>query len=280
MKASGEAGADHYEISAVSVGKASRSRQRELKEFAKDLNLGLTANGGFGLNDDISSEDGERRNRGIEEGKRIIEGLSEMGIASWSGINYGAWKLVPEPGSIFSMDDKRRAWERSVQSLRKLMKTAADYQVTMCLEIVNRYEQFLINTVKEGVEMALAVDSPFCKLLLDSYHMNIEEESFKDAIHFASDHNLIGEIHVSEPNRKVPGTGKSHMDWAGFFDGLNEISYEGIITMEPFLVAGYPISSKICIWRDLSGQAEQTDFISYVKSGVDFVKSQYHGSRG
>ena len=279
MIASKKAGADHYEISAVSVGRDSASRRRELKKLAKELNLGLTANGGFGINNDISSEEEGIRNRGIEDGKRIIEGLAEMGITSWSGINYGAWKLVPEPGRTCSMDEKQRVWERSVQSLKKLMETARDYQVTMCLEIVNRYEQFLINTVKEGVEMAQAVDSPFCRLLLDSYHMNIEEESFEEAIRFAADRNLIGEIHVSEPNRKVPGIGKSHMNWKGFFGGLNEIAYEGVITMEPFLIAGYPISSKICIWRDLSEQARSETFISYVKAGVDFVKGQYRRRR-
>lgn len=275
MKASKEAGTDYYEISAIQVEHYTESRRKEIKNLAESLELGLAANGGFGVKNDIASEDDAIRRRGIEEAKRIIQGLSQMGISSWSGINYGAWKQVPEPGSVFSPDEKRRIWERSVQSLREIMKTAQDYQVTMCLEIVNRYEQYLINTVYEGVEMARAVDSPCCKLLLDSYHMNIEEDSFREAIFLGAASHMIGEVHVSEPNRKVPGTAKTHMDWADFFGGLKEISYEGIITMEPFLVAGYPISSKICIWRNLSGAGVRERFVEYVKTGAEFVRNWY-----
>lgn len=275
MEASARAGADHYEISAVNVRNYPEGRRLALKELAQGLNLGLTSNGGFGVNNDIASEDEVVRRRGIEEAKEIIAALSSMGITSWSGINYGAWKLVPEPGSVFTQEDKRRVWERSVSSLKEIMKTAENYNVTMCLEIVNRYEQFLINTVEEGVGMAEAVDSPFCKLLLDSYHMNIEEESFEDAIHLAAGKNLIGEIHVSEPNRKVPGTAKSHMDWSAFFGALKEVGYEGIITLEPFLLTGYPISSKICIWRDLSQGADAGRFVENVRTGVEFIRSWF-----
>ncbi len=275
MEASAKAGADHYEISAVNVGRYSQSRRIQLKELALRLNLGLTANGGFGVQNDIASDDEGVRKKGIEEAREVIRGLRTMGITSWSGINYGAWKQVPEPGSAFTMEQKQRVRERSVRSLKEIMRTAEEYQVTMCLEIVNRYEQFLINTVKEGVELAGEVDSPWCKLLLDSYHMNIEEDSFEEAVRLAAAHEMIGEVHVSEPNRKVPGTGKSHMDWQDFFGALRREGYEGIITLEPFLVPEKPISSKICIWRDLSCGAEKQDFIDYVKMGVKFVKSWY-----
>lgn len=275
MEASAKAGADHYEISAVNVGRYSQSRRIQLKELALRLNLGLTANGGFGVQNDIASDDEGVRKKGIEEAREIIRGLRTMGITSWSGINYGAWKQVPEPGSAFTMEQKQRVWERSVRSLKDIMRTAEEYQVTMCLEIVNRYEQFLINTVKEGVELAGEVNSPWCKLLLDSYHMNIEEDSFEEAVRLAAAHEMIGEVHVSEPNRKVLGTGKSHMDWQGFFGALRRVGYEGIITLEPFLVPEKPISSKICIWRDLSCGAGKQDFIDYVKMGVEFVKSWY-----
>ena len=102
------------------------------------------------------------------------------------------------------------------------MKTARDYRVTLSLEVVNRYEHYLLNTAGEGVRMAEETESGFCKVLLDSFHMNIEEDDMGEAIRHAYMHDKIGEIHIGEANRRVPGTGKSHMDWEGFFGTLRD----------------------------------------------------------
>lgn len=272
LAASAKAKVDYFEVSAPVVAGLEPEERAEIKKQADELGLGLSANGGFGEETDISSDDPSVRRNGIELAKRIIEGLSQMEIGSWSGINYGAWKILPQPGSVFSMDQKKKAWENSVKSLREILKTAGDSQVTVCLEVVNRYEQFLLNTTKEGVRMAEETGSGSCKVLLDLYHMNIEEDDIREAIYHAYIHNKIGEIHISEANRSVPGTGKSHLDWAGFFRTLREINYEGLITMEPFLMQGLPISSKVCVWRDLSMQAKSEDFIEKVRTGTEFVR--------
>lgn len=272
LAASAKAKVDYFEASAPVIGGLEPGARREIKKQAEELGLGLSANGGFGLETDISSDDAAVRKKGIELAKRMIEGMDQMNIRSWSGINYGAWKILPRPGTSFSMDQKRKAWENSVRSLREILKTAEDYQVTVSLEVVNRYEHFLLNTIEEGVRMAEETDSGFCKVLLDLYHMNIEEDDIDEAVRHAYLHNKIGEIHIGETNRRVPGTGKSHLDWTGFFGTLKQIGYEGMITMEPFLVPGLPVSSKICVWRDLSGQADPEQFIEKVRAGAEFVR--------
>lgn len=66
------------------------------------------------------------------------------------------------------------------------MKTARDYRVTLSLEVVNRYEHYLLNTAGEGVRMAEETESGFCKVLLDSFHMNIEEDDMGEAIRHAT----------------------------------------------------------------------------------------------
>ena len=180
--------------------------------------------------------------------------------------------MLPAPGSIFTADHKKQAWEHSVNSLKEILRTAGDYQVTLSLEVVNRYEHYLLNTAEEGVRMAEETESGFCKVLLDSIHMNIEEDDMGEAIRHAHMHDKIGEIHIGEANRRVPGTGKSHMDWEGFFGTLRDIGYEGMITMEPFLVQGLPISSKICVWRDLSRQADPEGFADMIRTGAGFIR--------
>ena len=61
--------------------------------------------------------------------------------------------------------------------MREAIKTAEDCDVIFCVEVVNRFEQFMMNTAAEGIAFAQEVGSPNCKILLDTFHMNIEEES-------------------------------------------------------------------------------------------------------
>ena len=100
--------------------------------------------------------------------------------------------------------------------MKAVMKTAEDFGVTVNLEIVNRFEHYLINTVDEGLEFCKEIDSPNCKLLLDCFHMNIEEDDIEQSIEKAADH--IGYFHVSEPNRKVPNT-CAHINWKAIRKG-------------------------------------------------------------
>lgn len=81
---------------------------------------------------------------------------------------------------------------------------------------------------------------------------------------------------MGESNRRVPGTGKTNLDWPGIFGAIREISYDGLITMEPFLVEGLPISSRICVWRDLSQRADTQGFIENVRRGAAFIRSFEH----
>ena len=279
LRASAKAGVDYLEVSAMAMEGLCLEDRTDIRKMAQALGIGLTANGGFTARTDIASDDTVVRRNGIELAKRTIESLSRMGIDSWSGVTYGAWKMLPVPGTVFTPEDKKRAWEHSVRSLKEILKTAEDNRVTLSLEVVNRYEHFLLNTAEEGVRMAEETESGFCKVLLDLFHMNIEEDDIGEAVRFAHTHHKIGEIHIGESNRRIPGTGRSHLDWEGFFGTLRSVGYEGMITMEPFLVQGQPVSSKICVWRDLSGQADAEEFIEKVRTGADFVRGFRCGTR-
>ena len=146
LEASAGSGVDYLEVSAAAMEGLDPGQRERIRQKALGLGLGLSANGGFGPETDIASDDPAVRRRGIELAKRIIEGLSRMDITSWSGVVYGAWKMLPAPGSIFTADHKKQAWEHSVNSLKEILRTAGDYQVALSLEVVNRYEHYLLNT--------------------------------------------------------------------------------------------------------------------------------------
>ena len=131
--------------------------------------------------------------------------------------------------------------------MREIIKTAEDCGVTYCVEAVNRFETCVINTAAEALAYVEQIDSPNIGVLLDTYHMNIEETSFAEAIRLAG--SRLTSFHTGENNRTAPGRG--HLDWDEIFGTLKEIGYTGRIISEPFPNMGGEVGRDIKVWRDL-----------------------------
>ncbi len=141
------------------------------------------------------------------------------------------------------------------------------------MEVLNRFEGYLLNTCAECVEFVKQVDVPNVKVMLDTFHMNIEEDNMVEAILLAGD--KLGHFHVGENNRRLPG--KGNMPWYEIGSALRAIGYNKNIVMEPFICSGGGVGSDIKIWRDMSNGAtiEQLDrdaaesvaYLKYVFSG-------------
>jgi D-psicose/D-tagatose/L-ribulose 3-epimerase len=112
---------------------------------------------------------------------------------------------------------------------------------------VNRFEQYMLNTAAEAVRYVKEVGSPNCTVLLDTFHMNIEEDGFAEAIRTAGKH--LGHLHIGETNRRAPGRGK--MPWGEIFGALKAIKFKGSVVMEPFLMPGGEVGRDIKVYRDL-----------------------------
>ena len=148
--------------------------------------------------------------------------------------------------------DKPGDWARSVKNVREIGKVAGDCGVDYCLEVLNRFEGYLLNTAAEGAAFVREVDVPAVKLMLDTFHMNIEEDSMGGAIRSAK--GLMGHFHTGECNRRVPGQGR--MPWREIGEALREIGYDGTVCMEPFVRMGGKVGSDIKVWHDLSEGAD------------------------
>ena len=133
----------------------------------------------------------------------------------------------------------------------------ATYYVAECMEF-NRYGEYRedIQSAEEAVKYVDEVGSPNCKILLDTYHMNIEEDSFAGAIKLVG--NRLGHFHVGESNRRPPcENGK--MPWNEITNALKEIDYQGAIVMEPFIKMGGEVGRDIKVWRDISEGASESE---------------------
>lgn len=237
-------GFDILEVHAGTVANMSSDERKSLKLHAEDRGLELTYCIGLPAAYDVAAEDMATRRKGIEFLQVQAKSIGEIGGGKISGILYGCWpSLMPE-----GITDKRPFRERSLNSVREAIKTAEDNDVIFNMEVVNRFEQYLLNTAEEAVEYVKLVDSPNIKILLDTYHMNIEEDHIGTAIETAGQY--LGHVHVGENNRRPPGYG--HIAWNELVGALKKIGYTGGIVMEPFLMPGGQVGRDIRVWRDMS----------------------------
>ena len=158
--------------------------------------------------------------------------------------------------------------ERSLQSLSEIAPVAEEYGISYCLEVVNRFEQCILNTAAEGRAFVEELGSPSVKLLLDTFHMNIEEDDIAEAIRSAR--GVLGHFHMGECNRKTPGTGR--MPWGPIFQALKDIGYTGAVVMEPFLKTGGQVGKDIRVFRDVSNGADEAEMDDRAARSAAFVK--------
>lgn len=236
-------GFDVLEVNSGTVAGMSDGERERLKKAAEKDGIELTACIGLEARHDIASEDAAIRRAGIAFLKKQSQALMKTNIHKIGGIVYSYWPGSLPPGQT----DKHPAWLRSVKSMKEAMKAAEDCGVIFHMEVVNRFEQYLLNTAEEAVEYVQAVNSPNCRILLDTFHMNIEEDSFEDAIRTAG--KYLGHVHIGETNRRAPGRGK--MPWNIIFKSLKKINFKGAVVMEPFLIPGGEVGRDIKIFRDL-----------------------------
>lgn len=239
-----ELGFDVLEVNGGTVSNMTPEERKRLKYHADERDIGLSYCIGLPHKYDIASEDKKVREDGVAFLKRMAVAIGEMGGDNLGGIIYGSWPSTMPDGET----DKRPFFERSVDSMREAIKAAEDNNVYFNMEVVNRFEQFLFNTCDEAIEYVEAVGSPNAKVMLDTFHMNIEENFLGEAILKTGD--KLGHFHIGENNRMPPGYG--HIPWTEIGAALRKINYEGYVVMEPFLMPGGEVGRDIKVFRDLS----------------------------
>lgn len=264
IKKVSEIGFDVLEFQAQPLLEMSKEHMSELAKMAKEYGIELTYSLGLDRNYDVSSLDEKVRLGGVDYLKRIVECIGFMGGTLLSGVSYAGW------GTPDNFDgDKRPYWANSIKSMKEIIKTAEDNGVTYCVEAVNRFETCLINTAAEALKYVEEIGSPNIGVLLDTYHMNIEESNIGDAIRLAGD--KLTSFHTGENNRTAPG--KGHLDWDEIFGALSEIKYKGRIVSEPFVMQGGEVGRDIHVYRDLVDNPSEARIDEEAKYLLEFEKS-------
>ncbi|MGH9955421.1 MAG: sugar phosphate isomerase/epimerase family protein [Nitrososphaera sp.] len=152
-----------------------------------------------------------------------ILGGHEMNVCLFADEMQG----VDRTHRIISANEKEVFAAKAVPIMRRLSRKAADYGIQLVLEPLNRYSTPYCATAKDAIAIAQQVDS--LGVLLDTFHMNIEEDLFRDIVQ--NSRKFLRHVHFADNNRKMPGF--AHIDFSTIVKSLNEIGYNSYISFEP-----------------------------------------------
>jgi len=165
----------------------------------------------------LASPDADIRTHAIERLMAHAEFASEFGAVVIIGLIRG---------TTSNRTDYQKACSLVVKGLRTL--GLSNPAVQFAVEPINRYETDLVITVEAGLELVAQIGLDNVGLLLDTFHMNIEEPDVLQSIRSAA--SKIFHFHVADSNRWYPGAG--HIDFSAILKSLDSVGYEGFISAE------------------------------------------------
>ncbi|MGF1751068.1 sugar phosphate isomerase/epimerase family protein [Vibrio cionasavignyae] len=217
---------------------------------------------------DIATEDESVRIAAVAKMKKGIDCAAALGAK---------WITGPTASALGKFDIQRTDLEidNSARSMAELAEYAKQYGINICIEALNRYENNLINTAKQGREFVDKVGADNLYVQLDSFHMNIEESDIRGAILTLGDR--LGYIQVAENYRGYLGTGE--FNFTKLFRALAEIDYQHFIGLEVFssAVSEPAHSGKLAIWRETWSNSEDIaqHAFRYIEQQTEDAK-RYH----
>ena len=204
--------------------------------------LQVACSRGLAFDADVSSDDPAV----VERGERLLHDslaiTADLGGTHFTGALYSALGKYQRPLTA--------AGRRNVVTvLSGLAKQARAKDMTLGLEICNRYETNVINTARDALRLADDIGEDNVLIHLDTYHMNIEEDDLVRPVREVG--GRLGYVHIGENHRGYLGSG--HLDFTSFFHALADIRYTGPITFESFssAVVAAGLSNDLAIWRNL-----------------------------
>jgi D-psicose/D-tagatose/L-ribulose 3-epimerase len=235
---------------------------KAIRQRADAAGIGATVCGAFGPDRDMSGDEPAVRRNAIGYVRRCAE------IAEGLGSDIVVGPMYSAVGRTRMAEPEERKAQRALaaESIRIAADDAASRGVRLALEPLNRFETDMINTVEQGVALVEEIDRPNVGLLIDTFHMNVEEKNLPAAIRRAGRH--IFEFHACSSDRGTPG--EDHLDWPGIVKALRDAGFPGPVVIEAFTPKIKEIARAVSIWRPL---AESEDALA--SNGLAHLKHSF-----
>ncbi|MCR9104658.1 MAG: TIM barrel protein [Gammaproteobacteria bacterium] len=247
-----------YDGVEIPVAEQSEQELLQMARACDELGLARTASAFVGEQaNPISAQPGIRA-AAVENLKRSIDGAALLGADILIGGIYQAHKYFTGAGAT------EKEWQWCADYLRTCGEYAQTQGITLGLEVLNRFEVFLINTVADCARMVEQVGLDNVGIHYDTHHANIEEPAPGVALARAAP--ALKHIHLSESHRGTLGTGQ--VDWAATFEALRKINYSGWLVIEAFGTTDQNLASAANVWRNAFTSREEV-----YEHGITFIRT-------
>lgn len=236
---------------------------KQVKKALDDEGLKAIVCGAFGPSRDLTSESSAVHQECFDYLQQCFDICNVFDAKFLAGPMYsavGKARMLPA-------EKRRQEWDLAVSNLHKVCKKAAEHHLAIALEPLNRFESDLVNTVEDVCQLVNDINHPAAKVMIDSFHMTIEEKNLETAIELAGE-DLI-HVQVSENYRGTPGTGLT--PWESFKKGLENVNYQGIVSIESFTPEIKELAGAVCFWKNM---AESQD--AFAQDGLDFLQKLFN----
>ena len=219
---------------------------------------------GVGPDDNPASDSAAVRQKGLARLKEAVDCAHALGAGIICGPFHSAFATFTNRRPP---EDREVAW--SAEVLHAAGNYAAQANIVLAVEALNRFECYLCNTMEQLRDLVSRANHPNVKAMFDTHHANIEEKKLSEAIRTIAP--ALAHVHISENDRGTPGDG--HIPWEDAFTALASIKYKGWLTIEAFTRNDPNFANAINVWREYSKPWDMAE------KGFKFIKSmgEKHG---
>jgi len=252
-----------FEAVEIAVEDPSILDKNVVKAALKKYNLIPVVCAAFGPSRDLTHEDPAVHKQCL----KYIEECLQCAVAWGAGFVAGPMYSAVGKTRMLPPDKRSAEWNLAVTNLRTACEIAASYNCQLALEPLNRFESDLVNTAKDVARLIKDINHPAAKIMLDSFHMNIEESDPYEAI-ITAGADLI-HMQISENHRGIPGSGIT--PWTRYRDALKAINYSEVVSIESFTPQIQELAGAVCIWHPF---AESQD--EFARQGLKFMEELFN----
>lgn len=230
-----------------------------VKKALKEHGLSAIVCGAFGPTRDLTNEDPRVHENCFQYITTCMDLCNAWDARFLAGPMYsavGKARMVPP-------EQRKKEWELAVTNLYRVCELAKARDLDIALEPLNRFESDMVNTADDVIRLADDINHPSAKIMLDGFHMAIEERNLEEAITKVG--KRLIHVQVAENYRGTPGTGQT--PWDSFRKGLKNIDYQGTVSIESFTPQVKELAGAVCIWKNLAPSQD-----GFAQDGLNFLK--------
>jgi len=234
----------------------------EVRQMLTTTNLSVAVTAGCFPHTNPISRDPSVKSNALRYLNYVMESASKIGAEVVAGPIYSAVGDL----RFLTEEEKCALIAASAEALRPIVKKAKELGLKVALEPLNRYDISLINTAAEGLRLVEKIGEENVGLLLDTFHMNIEEKSIGQAIRSTS--KMLFHLHASESNRGAPGSGT--INWGEVAEAVKSIGYSGLGVIESFTLKDPGFAAAMRMWSPKASTQDQL-----AVEGLNFLRKMF-----